>query len=84
METALDVMSVGIWNCADQVRVVAYNSYIRLVATRILVTITIEDKEVYQYYPDLVSTVHAIHAIEVSDHDSPSILHLHASSVSWS
>ena len=35
----------------------AYNSYIGLVATGIPVSVKIEDKEVYQFYPDLVGTV---------------------------
>ena len=37
--------------------VAAYNSYIGLVATRIPDTLMIEDKDVYQFYPDLVGTV---------------------------
>ena len=37
--------------------VAAYNSYIRLVATGIPVTIIIKDREVKHYYTDLVGTV---------------------------
>ena len=35
----------------------AYNSYIGLVATGIPVPVTVEDKEVYQFYANLVGTV---------------------------
>ena len=42
--------------------VVAYNSYIGLVTTGIPVSIKIEDKEVYQFYPDLVGTVQDPHS----------------------
>ena len=37
--------------------VVSYNSYIGLVTTGIPVTVTIEDKEVYQFYTALVGTI---------------------------
>ena len=47
--------------------VAAYNLYIRLVATGIPITVKIEDKEVYKFYPDLVGTVPDPHIHNIWD-----------------
>ena len=58
--------------------VLAYNLYIELVATGIPVSIKIEDKEVYQFYPDLVGTVPdpCSHSIWGSLHFLPLVLNV--------